>query len=697
MADKSEAPVQIKIARSEEERRRVYAFRYAVYVEEMGKRLTAADDEARTVRDELDDTGTIFYAERDGRILATLRTNFGADFPKGEPLPEELRSHYALDRFEEFPPLSFSFSSRLMVSRDLRGTVLLGQLLLHAYGVARARGVLFDFCHCAPGLIGLYEHLGYRRYTDNFLDPDTGYRVPLLLLLRDEERMREIRSPFYRALPPASESEVRTTEPEEIGWFAENFPASWEIGEWSLSEEDFWRFLHSKLHPHQSLMFHGLTDDEVRALLMGGTVLRCKKGDQLIREGDPDKELYFVLSGLFEVRLPGETVALGVFGPGQTLGEVAMLVGCRRSAHAVAVDESEALVISQTFIEKLKVQSPLLAAKVLHNLSRVLGERLVFTTRRRLPPNRPSAALRILPASQAPRVPPAAPAAPPTAAASFGSYDFAHLGDRGAELARLERQAAVAWAVEERALRGAGLAPGMKVLDLACGPGFISRRIAALVGPGGAVTGVDLSDELLAAGRELPTPPGAAPLRFLRGDACALGLPDGSLDFVYARFLFQHLPDPRRALAEIARVLRPGGRACIVDVDDAVLNLWPETPAFRRLVELAGAGQASRGGDRRVGGKLPYYLRQARFSPVQTQVQVLTSDDLGLPAFLEITSGFKAESAREEHRAEAARCVAELRALLSPAAAAPNAAPGAPTNAAPFGLVGVFIVSGVRA
>ena len=79
-----------------------------------------------------------------------------------------------------------------------------------------------------------------------------------------------------------------------------------------------------------------------------------------------------------------------------------------------------------------------------------------------------------------------------------GTHRFGEFTSDEAELDRLERQATVAWDLERRVLLEAGLKPGMRVLDLACGPGFISSRIAETVQPGGTVTGVDVNDHLMA-------------------------------------------------------------------------------------------------------------------------------------------------------------------------------------------------------
>lgn len=261
-----------------------------------------------------------------------------------------------------------------------------------------------------------------------------------------------------------------------------------------------------------------------------------------------------------------------------------------------------------------------------------------------------------------------------------GSYAFGAFRDNAAELARLERQANVAWDLEERALRDAGLRPGHRVLDLACGAGFLSRRLADIAGPQGRVHGVDLSDDLLAVARRTVQP--GSTTTFSRGNVYQLELPHGSFDFAYARLLFQHLEHPLRALAEVHRVLAPGGRLLVIDVDDALLVMDPEPPGLRPFMDMALRGQQRSGGDRLVGRKLPRYLKQAGFTSVRIDVVVVDSERISMQAFLDITTRFKEEQIVPAERDAAAAHLANIHEHAL--------APGV------VGFVGVYAVSAQR-
>jgi SAM-dependent methyltransferase len=113
--------------------------------------------------------------------------------------------------------------------------------------------------------------------------------------------------------------------------------------------------------------------------------------------------------------------------------------------------------------------------------------------------------------------------------------------------------------------------PGARLLDVGCGPGDDVLALAALVGPTGRVVGVDNSATMLAEARRRAAAAagagGAGSVEFRAGDAAALAFPNGSFDGARAERVLEHLTDPEGALAELVRVVRPGGRVVAVSPD----------------------------------------------------------------------------------------------------------------------------------
>ena len=132
-------------------------------------------------------------------------------------------------------------------------------------------------------------------------------------------------------------------------------------------------------------------------------------------------------------------------------------------------------------------------------------------------------------------------------------------------------------------LDGVGLSAGLEVLDIACGPGTVSRRVAPRLGPEGRVTACDLSPAMLEVAAGKPALDDAAPITYLQCPADELDVPDGAFDIVLCQQGLQFFPDRLGALAEMRRALKPGGRAGV-----AVWCAIEECPFWDALATAVG-------------------------------------------------------------------------------------------------------------
>ena len=127
-----------------------------------------------------------------------------------------------------------------------------------------------------------------------------------------------------------------------------------------------------------------------------------------------------------------------------------------------------------------------------------------------------------------------------------------------------------------------GAAAGERILDVGCGPGFYVAELCERVGPTGHVAGVDLSTAMLALAEKRLAAVGNAELA--QAPATALPFADGSFDAVVCVQVLEYVADLAGALAEFHRILRPGGRVVIWDVDWETASMRSGDPARMRRV-----------------------------------------------------------------------------------------------------------------
>lgn len=102
--------------------------------------------------------------------------------------------------------------------------------------------------------------------------------------------------------------------------------------------------------------------------------------------------------------------------------------------------------------------------------------------------------------------------------------------------------------------------PGMTLVDVGCGYGYIGRAYLPYISPGGRVIGIDREAPLVEEARARAAQDGLGDcFTFLTGDACALPLPDGFADVAYCQTLLMHVAEPGKCLAELVRITKPGG------------------------------------------------------------------------------------------------------------------------------------------
>ncbi|MEM9243274.1 MAG: methyltransferase domain-containing protein [Pseudomonadota bacterium] len=165
-------------------------------------------------------------------------------------------------------------------------------------------------------------------------------------------------------------------------------------------------------------------------------------------------------------------------------------------------------------------------------------------------------------------------------------------------------------------LQQCGLKPGLSVLDVGCGIGSITCKIADIVGKQGKVVAIDQNHERLDQAKKRARAQGIHNIEFICSDINQYDLPHG-FDFIYTRFLLMHLSIAAACIAKFYTALAKGGRLIVEDADFSGSFHYPPNAAFSEGMSLLTTTYCKTGGDPDIGLKLPCLLRQQQFTDLK--------------------------------------------------------------------------------
>ena len=202
------------------------------------------------------------------------------------------------------------------------------------------------------------------------------------------------------------------------------------------------------------------------------------------------------------------------------------------------------------------------------------------------------------------------------------------------ELNRLKAQVELFWDKEIETYHRLGLRDGMNILECGSGPGFLTKKILSHC-PNVSITGLELDPFLIDIANTEFQELGLERYEFFQGSVLEMGFADDSFDFVIARLLLEHLPEPILAAREIYRVLKPGGKAVIIDNDFEVhLNTYPYIAELNLLYDAYCRARIDEGGNPKIGRELPSILKKSGFLNVDIETIIAHSEVVGDEIFL---------------------------------------------------------------
>ena len=191
------------------------------------------------------------------------------------------------------------------------------------------------------------------------------------------------------------------------------------------------------------------------------------------------------------------------------------------------------------------------------------------------------------------------------------------LGRSSRELDRLDLQGIIYRDTTRRALMRCGIDEGMRVLDIGCGSGDVTRLAGDLVGPSGSVLGIDTDEDSVLSARARSAQLGVTNVTFAVGEAASFAEPE-SFDALVARFFLMHQPSPADTLAAAARAVRPGGTILMLESHMAGLpdtqHSFPRSAIYDQVVRWKCRVVAAAGADIEAGLGLYRTFRSAKLT-----------------------------------------------------------------------------------
>lgn len=180
------------------------------------------------------------------------------------------------------------------------------------------------------------------------------------------------------------------------------------------------------------------------------------------------------------------------------------------------------------------------------------------------------------------------------------------------DASRLDVIHAVYGPVSMKGLEAASIGAARRVADVGCGTGTVSRWMAARMGATGRVDAIDIAPEQIEVAKAAPADAGSGVMNFQVGSAYEPGLPEGAYDVVFCRLVLCHLKEPEKAVEQMARLLRRGGRLVLVDMDLRDIFTMPPCQFYQDYVEECVIPyQKKIGVDYSVGRRLPELMSRA--------------------------------------------------------------------------------------
>ena len=363
---------------TDEAAQQAFRLRYEIFATEMGYGLDGIDHEKRTFSDAFDPWAQIYVAIKNGEVISTARTVYSRECDFLTMLPDDLSGAWDIEAFLKHFPATLAVSTKFASSPHHRGSIAATLITSRMFGDMLDHGIDFVFSMCSPYLIDFYTQLGFRVYSPSYAD-DVGFTTPIVLVLRDWQHLQVIKSPLLKQLV---KRQLCAGEHPSVRWFYDTYGSKLETfvsahDEAALSKLLSFSGKDEAGSSEQASIFQAMSAEEITSVTALGKLFNVAAGQPVIQTGQQDDEMYIVVDGeILERRLDGELPSFKI-GPGQVIGEIALLTGTIRASDFIAASDVKLASLSKQSMARLMKARPELAARLLFNLARLQSIKLI--------------------------------------------------------------------------------------------------------------------------------------------------------------------------------------------------------------------------------------------------------------------------------------------------------------------------------
>lgn len=332
-----------KIARTPEEKNKIFHFRYEIYQTELSFGIPGTNHDLKMITDELDNSPncTLFYLESKGKIIATMRAMiYGPN-----EAPDEIWKLFDLVKYDWMKKYSICELERFMSRKEFRGQFVMLKFIISILRYVIKNKVSIVLQYCKPYLVPHYYAIGSRPYTRHLVDFANGLWIPLIGFL-DKAYAKKINSPVRFLLP-----DQFVFPPEYIKDFY-CYPTAINF-EKNMIFKKIKEVLHHRHAGERTFhldVFKQLIDDDCY-------ILTIEQPIKLINAGMVERTMYLVLEG--SCRVGSKIISYQEINVNQLAGEFAIFMPYgKRTAEVIVENKATLFVIKESAIVKMKRLHP---------------------------------------------------------------------------------------------------------------------------------------------------------------------------------------------------------------------------------------------------------------------------------------------------------------------------------------------------